>query len=105
MPHADLVIRGQRVAWPEKFAEDSLPFADPKQLQSGQVQPKRPVTIAPASIHITRGVITAIAHYDDVPDGCPVESADQSVIVMPGLVDTHVHVNEPGRAEWEGFAT
>ena len=23
----------------------------------------------------------------------------------PGLVDTHVHVNEPGRTEWEGFAT
>jgi allantoinase len=28
-----------------------------------------------------------------------------SVVVMPGLVDTHVHVNEPGRTEWEGFAT
>ena len=25
--------------------------------------------------------------------------------VLPGLVDTHVHVNEPGRTEWEGFAT
>jgi allantoinase len=25
--------------------------------------------------------------------------------VMPGLVDTHVHINEPGRTEWEGFAT
>src|SRR5262245_45174411 len=25
--------------------------------------------------------------------------------LLPGLVDTHVHVNEPGRAEWEGFAT
>jgi allantoinase len=26
-------------------------------------------------------------------------------IVMPGLVDTHVHINEPGRTEWEGFET
>src|SRR5689334_1773199 len=26
-------------------------------------------------------------------------------VVMPGLVDPHVHVNEPGRTEWEGFAT
>ena len=24
---------------------------------------------------------------------------------MPGVVDSHVHVNEPGRTEWEGFAT
>ena len=27
------------------------------------------------------------------------------LVVMPGLVDTHVHVNEPGRTEWEGFET
>ena len=32
----------------------------------------------------------------DVPDDC---------VLMPGLVDSHVHVNEPGRTEWEGFAT
>jgi allantoinase len=49
-------------------------------------------------------VITAIAGYDDVPAGCVVESADEGVIVMPGLVDTHVHINEPGRTQWEGFA-
>ena len=29
---------------------------------------------------------------------------DEDVVLMPGLVDTHVHVNEPGRTEWEGFA-
>ncbi|HUD36738.1 MAG TPA: allantoinase AllB [Streptosporangiaceae bacterium] len=33
-----------------------------------------------------------------------VELADDEVLI-PGLVDTHVHVNEPGRADWEGFAT
>src|SRR5262245_22824349 len=27
------------------------------------------------------------------------------LVLMPGLVDTHVHVNEPGRTEWEGFET
>src|SRR6185503_18131259 len=26
-------------------------------------------------------------------------------VVMPGIVDTHVHINEPGRTEWEGFDT
>ena len=27
------------------------------------------------------------------------------LVVMPGVVDSHVHVNEPGRTDWEGFAT
>lgn len=27
------------------------------------------------------------------------------LVIMPGLVDTHVHLNEPGRREWEGFWT
>src|SRR4029079_6815211 len=38
------------------------------------------------------------------PAGCEMVEADES-IVMPGLVDSHVHVNEPGRSEWEGFET
>jgi allantoinase len=33
-----------------------------------------------------------------------VELADDEVL-LPGLVDTHVHVDEPGRTEWEGFAS
>jgi allantoinase len=33
-----------------------------------------------------------------------VRLADDEVL-LPGLVDTHVHVNEPGRTEWEGFAS
>ena len=28
-----------------------------------------------------------------------------NLVVMPGVVDSHVHVNEPGRTEWEGFMT
>ena len=38
------------------------------------------------------------------PDGEVVELGDD-VVLLPGLVDTHVHVNEPGRTEWEGFAS
>jgi allantoinase len=37
-------------------------------------------------------------------DTCPVSEAGR-LAVLPGLVDTHVHINEPGRTEWEGFAT
>ncbi|HUH03557.1 MAG TPA: amidohydrolase family protein, partial [Kofleriaceae bacterium] len=61
-------------------------------------------TLRPASIHIERGVITAIAGFDEVPEGAPITEAGDAV-VMPGVVDTHVHVNEPGRTEWEGFET
>jgi allantoinase len=58
--------------------------------------------VRPASIHIQNGVITAVAAHAEVPSGCPFFDAGDSV-VMPGLVDTHVHINEPGRTEWEGF--
>jgi allantoinase len=57
----------------------------------------------PAAIHLRDGVIAAISAFDDVPGGLPVHEAGASV-VMPGLVDTHVHINEPGRTEWEGFS-
>ena len=60
--------------------------------------------IRPASVHITRGNISSVSIYEDVPDGAELIEAFDS-IVMPGLVDTHVHVNEPGRTEWEGFET
>ena len=40
----------------------------------------------------------------DIPADCPVEEVLDHV-VLPGLVDAHVHINEPGRTEWEGFET
>jgi allantoinase len=60
-----------------------------------------PDEVAPRSIHIRDGRIIGLAGYDEVA-GKVVEVDDASV-VMPGLVDTHVHVNSPGRTEWEGF--
>src|SRR5258708_35987143 len=62
-------------------------------------------SVGPASLHITRGYISSISIFEDVPPGCELIEADPDSIVMPGLVDTHVHVNEPGRTDWEGFAT
>ncbi len=64
-----------------------------------------PGSIAPASIYITGGVITSIESYDSIPLDCQLIDVNEESIVMPGLVDTHVHINEPGRTEWEGFAT
>lgn len=57
------------------------------------------------AVGVAGGHITAIAEYD-----APFDAAEQIVLaeheaLLPGLVDTHVHVNEPGRTEWEGFDT
>lgn len=76
MPDSPLVIRSRRVV---------LPHGE-----------------QPASIHLQSGRISRVADHDDV-DGEVHDVGD--LVVMPGLVDTHVHVNEPGRTEWEGFAT
>jgi len=51
---------------------------------------------------VAAGRIAAVVSPDEVPAGCLRRSFGESV-VMPGLVDSHVHVNEPGRTEWEGF--
>jgi allantoinase len=58
----------------------------------------------PAAVAVSGPSIAAIGDY-----GARLE-ADRDVdlgdlALLPGLVDTHVHVNEPGRTEWEGFAT
>ena len=71
------------------------------------IRSKRVVTpegVRPATVHLSGGLIEAVAGYDDVPSGKGVYDAGKCV-VMPGLVDTHVHINEPGRTEWEGFET
>ncbi|MFC0556791.1 allantoinase AllB [Planotetraspora thailandica] len=59
----------------------------------------------PATVTVHAGVITAVEPY-----GTPVAAAEvvhlgPDVVLLPGLVDTHVHVNEPGHADWEGFAS
>jgi allantoinase len=58
----------------------------------------------PAAVGIRDVRIVAVAAYDELAAAEAVELADDEVL-LPGLVDTHVHVNEPGRTEWEGFAS
>jgi allantoinase len=62
-------------------------------------------TLRPCSIGVRAGRIGGIwpLDYDAGPGAVEVLAHDE--VLLPGLVDTHVHVNEPGRAEWEGFAT
>jgi allantoinase len=61
-------------------------------------------TERPAAVGIRDGRIAAVAAYDDLSAAAELVLADDEVL-LPGLVDTHVHVNEPGRTHWEGFAS
>ena len=58
-----------------------------------------PDGIAPATIHVEGSNIVAVESHG------PADTDYGDLVIMPGLVDSHVHVNEPGRTEWEGFAT
>ncbi|MGW2641112.1 allantoinase AllB [Streptomyces sp. NPDC001348] len=79
MPEAELVLRSTRVVTPEGTRA--------------------------ASVAVARGTITAVLPHDEpLPEGAVLEDFGDDVL-LPGLVDTHVHVNDPGRAEWEGFWT
>src|SRR4051812_35825001 len=60
-----------------------------------------PAGEAPATGLLAQGRIDAIVGYEATPSGDGLDAG--SLAVMPGLVDAHVHVNEPGRTEWEGF--
>lgn len=60
-----------------------------------------PQGVRPASVHVAEGRIVEIGAYDW--DGAAVDVGD--ALLMPGLVDTHVHANDPGRSEWEGWET
>lgn len=66
------------------------------------------ITAATIVISLDSGKITSIFHSvlprTDFPTGTPY--VDHSPhLILPGLVDAHVHLNEPGRTEWEGFWT
>ncbi|GGO92535.1 allantoinase AllB [Wenjunlia tyrosinilytica] len=59
----------------------------------------------PAAIAVADGRIAQVLAYDaPPPDGARVVELGDDAL-MPGVVDTHVHINEPGRTEWEGFAS
>ena len=64
-----------------------------------------PQSIEPACVHVCDGRISAVTSFDNYPEGCKLVEVGDGAVLMPGLVDTHVHINEPGRTDWEGFAT
>ena len=74
----DICIRGQRVVTPDGTRA--------------------------CSIHVAGSRILRVSEWGDVTEGQAILDAGE-LVVMPGLVDSHVHVNAPGRTDWEGFDT
>jgi allantoinase len=79
MSRHDLAIRGERIITP-----------------GGEVA---------GCVVVDDGRITAVLGQDESVDAARIVDVPTGLVMMPGLVDTHVHVNEPGRTEWEGFAS
>ncbi|MEP7765120.1 allantoinase AllB [Sanguibacter sp. 25GB23B1] len=75
----DLVLRGRRVLTPDG--------------------------IRPREVGVRDGTIVAVEPLGAGLRGRETVELDDAETLLPGLVDTHVHVNEPGRTEWEGFAS
>ncbi|MEE6281634.1 allantoinase AllB [Georgenia sp. MJ170] len=75
----DLVVRGTRVVGPDG--------------------------VAPREVGVVDGVITAVEPLGTGLPGRTVIELARDEALIPGLVDAHVHVNEPGRTDWEGFAS
>lgn len=81
----DLVVRGRRVLVDGEFTPAEVGVRD------GVI-----TSIAPLGAGLGAAAAAAAARIVDLAD---------DEVLIPGLVDTHVHVNEPGRTEWEGFAS
>jgi len=63
-----------------------------------------PQGLRPAAVIVEDQIIRAVVRRADVPASATIIELGQSAL-LPGLLDSHTHVNEPGRTEWEGFAT
>ena len=62
-----------------------------------------PDGIRPCAVLVSNGVIGGIDDFDAPVDAAKEIIVPDDQVLMPGLVDSHVHINEPGRTEWEGY--
>ena len=63
-----------------------------------------PEGVRPAAVVVEQGRIQSVRAPEDAPRAALLHEFGD-LVLLPGLVDSHVHINEPGRTEWEGFAT
>src|SRR5580704_8047231 len=83
----------------EDLATDSMTF---QALVSRRVV--TPEGVRAAAVVVDGEKIQAVVPAEQAPPGAQVQDFGEAAI-LPGLVDSHVHINDPGRAEWEGFET
>jgi len=79
MASSEFIIRGRRVAAPEG--------------------------VGAAAVRVRGGRVMGVGSFDEAAGVGEVVEVEDRFVLMAGLVDSHVHVNEPGRTEWEGFET
>ncbi|HUE87845.1 MAG TPA: allantoinase AllB [Vicinamibacterales bacterium] len=117
-----MIVRSQRVVLPDGIrpaaihirdgrivAIDTAPASAPSALRRGRpgapAAPAAPAAPGAPVAPVAPGAPAApVTPLPPVPPGERILDVGE-LIVLPGLVDTHVHVNEPGRTDWEGFAT
>jgi len=63
-----------------------------------------PEGLKPATLRVAGDQISGVHDWNDVPADTELRDFGDCIL-FPGLVDPHVHINEPGRTEWEGFST
>jgi allantoinase len=63
-----------------------------------------PQGIRPGALLVEGEQIRGVASREEIPPGAEIHDFGDRAI-LPGLVDSHVHINDPGRTEWEGFKT
>jgi allantoinase len=63
-----------------------------------------PEAVRPAALLVEGDRIQAVVGPNQIPPQTEVRDFGDAAI-LPGLVDSHAHINDPGRAEWEGFET
>src|SRR5215203_5403976 len=63
-----------------------------------------PDGVRPATIVVSDGRIAAVEPHSAKPNNGAASTLEAGAsVLLPGLIDSHVHINNPGRADWEGF--
>jgi hypothetical protein len=85
--------------------EARMPEAGPADTVLRSTRVLTPDGERPATVFVGGGRITAVGPHDaEVPAAARLVDVGSNAL-LPGLVDTHVHINDPGRTHWEGFET